>query len=124
MFKKIIIAYIIIATFATGCKNQIKSPATPEAAKSIRGFSHGRIRLSDPVKLADYLLQNSKIWTPENIVSTMNRRKEQFVELKPTVPVIITYYTSWVDNKGVLHFTDDIYGQDKQMALKMFTNPQ
>ncbi|MEO8763037.1 MAG: L,D-transpeptidase family protein [Ginsengibacter sp.] len=92
--------------------------------RSTRGLSHGCIRLSDPVKMADYLLQNSKIWTPENIVSAMNSGKEQFVELKPTVPVIITYYTSWVDNKGVLHFTDDMYGHDKQMSLKMFTNPQ
>jgi murein L,D-transpeptidase YcbB/YkuD len=93
-------------------------------SRSTRGLSHGCIRLSDPLKLADYLLLSSKMWTPEKIVSAMNSGKEQFVELKNKIPVIITYYTSWVDNKGVLHFTDDIYGHDKQMATKMFTNPQ
>jgi len=93
-------------------------------SRSSRGLSHGCIRLSDPVKLANYLLQNSKIWNPEKIISAMNSGKEQFVELKNKIPVIITYYTSWVDYKGVLHFTDDIYGHDKQMAMKMFTNPQ
>jgi murein L,D-transpeptidase YcbB/YkuD len=54
----------------------------------------------------------------------MNSGKEQFVMLKHPVPVIITYYTAWVDSKGALHFADDIYGHDQQMGLKMFTDPQ
>ncbi len=90
--------------------------------KSVRDLSHGCIRLSDPKKLANYLLLNSKTWTPERIDSAMNCGKEIFVQLKKPVPVIITYYTSWVD-KGVLHFAEDIYEHDIEMARKMFTNP-
>jgi murein L,D-transpeptidase YcbB/YkuD len=100
---------------------------SPEKAlfnKSERDLSHGCIRLSDAPKMAHYLLQNSKTWTPEKIDSAMNSGVEQVVQLKPSVPVIITYYTAWVDNKGALHFADDVYGQDNKMALKMFTNPQ
>jgi L,D-transpeptidase YcbB len=100
---------------------------TPEKGlfkKSSRGLSHGCIRLSDPVKLANYLLQNSKTWTPAKIDSAMNSRVEQFVKVKDPIPVIITYYTTWVDNNGSLRFADDIYGHDKKMAAKMFTDPQ
>ena len=100
---------------------------TPEKGsfnRSERDLSHGCIRLSDAPKMANYLLRNSNEWSPEKIKDAMNSGKEQFVKLKDPVPVIITYYTAWVDNKGVLHFADDIYRHDKQMAQKMFTNPQ
>ena len=89
--------------------------------RSVRDLSHGCIRLSDPVKLANYLLQNTP-WTPEKIEEAMNSRKEKFVRIKNPVPVMITYYTAWVDGKGVLHFADDIYGHDKKMAAQMFTD--
>jgi murein L,D-transpeptidase YcbB/YkuD len=92
--------------------------------RSERGLSHGCIRLSDAPKMAKFLLRNYTEWTPEKIEAAMNRGKEQFVNLREPVPVIITYYTAWVDGKGVLHFNDDIYQHDKQMAVKMFSNPQ
>ncbi len=100
---------------------------TPEKGffnRSERDLSHGCIRLSDAPKMAYYLLRNSSEWPPEKINTAMNSGKEQFVRLKDPVPVIITYYTAWVDNKGGLHFADDIYGHDKEMAQKMFVNPQ
>ena len=98
---------------------------TPEKQffnNSQRDLSHGCIRLSDAPKLAHYLLQNSKTWTKEKIDSAMNSGHEQIVKLKDPVPVIITYYTAWVDNRGVLHFADDIYQHDREMAVKMFSN--
>ncbi|MCD6013748.1 MAG: hypothetical protein K0Q79_3610 [Flavipsychrobacter sp.] len=100
---------------------------TPEKSlfeRDERGLSHGCIRLSDPVKMANFLLQDSEKWSPEKIAAAMNSGKEQFVKIKDPVPVIITYYTAWVDDKGVQHFADDIYGHDKEMAVKLFTDPQ
>ena len=100
------------------------SPEKGLFKKATRDMSHGCIRLSDAPKLAYYLLQNSDTWTREKIDSAMNSGHEQFVQLKNPVPVMITYYTAWVDNNGVLYFADDIYGHDSAMALKMFTDPQ
>jgi len=100
---------------------------TPEKGffdRSERDLRHGCIRLSDAPKMANYLLRNSSEWSPEKIKTAMNSGKEQFVKLKSPVPVIITYYTAWVDNKGGLHFADDIYDHDREMAKKMFANPQ
>lgn len=88
-----------------------------------RAFSHGCIRLSDPVKMANYVLRNQKEWTPEKIDAAMNSGQEQFVKVKDPIPVLITYYTAWVDENGVLNFRDDIYGHDANLAQKMFTNP-
>ena len=100
---------------------------TPEKGlfnKDKRAYSHGCIRLADPVKMADYLLDDSQKWTPEKINEAMNSGKEKYVDLKKSVAVIITYYTAWVDENNRLNFRDDIYHHDADMAAKMFTDAE
>lgn len=97
------------------------TPAKALFSKDKRAYSHGCIRLSEPVKFAQYLLRNQPEWTPERQEAAMNSGKETFVKINKSVPVIITYYTAWVDENGVLNFRDDIYKQDAQLAKRMFT---
>ena len=54
----------------------------------------------------------------------MNSGKEKYVKLPKAIPVLITYYTAWVGDDGLLHFADDIYDHDKNLAKKMFTTSQ
>jgi murein L,D-transpeptidase YcbB/YkuD len=98
------------------------TPAKSLFNKDKRAYSHGCIRLSDPAKMANYLLKNDPEWSPESIDAAMNSGTEKYVKLKDPVPVLITYYTAWVDEKGLLHFADDIYDHDKAIMRKMFTN--
>lgn len=86
-----------------------------------RAYSHGCIRLSDPKKLATYLLQNDTSFTEKKIDSFMNASVERGVRLQPSIPVMISYYTAWVDEAGKLHFANDVYGNDKALAKKMFS---
>ena len=81
-----------------------------------RAFSHGCIRLAEPVKLATYLLRNQPEWTSEKINIAMDSSKEKWVPLKKPLPVFITYFTAWVDSEGLLNFRKDIYGHDKNLA--------
>lgn len=99
------------------------TPAKSLFSQDKRAYSHGCIRLSDPVWMANYLLRNQKSWTPEKIDEAMNSGTEQFIKLKDPVPVLITYYTAWVDENGLLNFRDDIYSHDAKLAAKMFVNP-
>lgn len=85
-----------------------------------RAFSHGCIRLEDAEKLANYVLRADSEWTPEKINKAMNSKKEQFVRVKRPVPVIITYFTAWVDETGKIQFREDVYGHDKKTAEKLF----
>jgi len=96
------------------------TPSRSLFSKQQRAFSHGCIRLQEPFDLAVYLLRNQPEWTNEKIKAAMNSSKEKWVALSKTVPVFITYFTSWVDEDGVLHFTDDIYGHDKKLAAHLF----
>ena len=96
------------------------TPAKALFSKDKRAYSHGCIRLSEPVKMAEYLLKDSPEWTPESIDEAMNSTTEKHVSIKKPVPVLITYYTAWVDDNGQLHFADDIYSHDAGLANKMF----
>ena len=96
------------------------TPAKSLFEKDKRAYSHGCIRLAEPQKMAQYLLHDQPEWTPEKIEKAMNSGHEQYVKLKKTIPVIIAYYTSWVDDNGQLNFRDDIYNHDQDLGNKMF----
>jgi len=97
------------------------TPAKNLFEQDKRAFSHGCIRLAEPFKLLNYVLKDDSEWDQARIDEALNSGDEKFVKLKHPVPVLITYYTAWVDDNGALHFADDIYGHDKITIAKMFT---
>ncbi|MEJ7827519.1 MAG: L,D-transpeptidase family protein, partial [Segetibacter sp.] len=87
-----------------------------------RALSHGCIRLADSEKMAEYILRDQKEWTSSKINEAMNSTKPVEVAVKKKLPVVITYFTTWVNDEGQLVFREDIYGHDKKMADRMFTS--
>lgn len=85
-----------------------------------RTFSHGCIRVSEPQRLAEWLLRKDSAWTEKKIVAAMNGDKEKFITLKEKVPVYIGYFTAFVDSDGRLNFRDDVYGHDARLAATLF----
>jgi murein L,D-transpeptidase YcbB/YkuD len=98
------------------------TPAKSLFSEDARAFSHGCIRLAEPQKLAAYLLRNQPKWAEQNIKTAMSAPKENWVTLKESLPVFITYFTAWVDSEGLLNFRDDIYGHDKRLATQLLLN--
>lgn len=96
------------------------TPSKSLFSRDKRAFSHGCIRVSDPEWLANYVLRKQPEWTPDKINAAMNAGSEKQVKVKDPIPVIITYYTAWVDDRGRVNFRDDIYGHDKRVMAKMF----
>ena len=90
--------------------------------ESKRAFSHGCIRVSEPQKLAEFLLRKDSTWTTEKIAAAMHAGKERAVRLKPheQVPVVIGYFTAWVGSDGKLNFRNDVYGHDRKMEARYF----
>jgi len=85
-----------------------------------RAFSHGCIRVAEPRKLAIHLLKGDPSWSVSRIDSAMNAGTEKYVVLKKTVPVSIVYFTAWADEKGRIHFRDDIYNRDERLMEMIF----
>jgi murein L,D-transpeptidase YcbB/YkuD len=99
---------------------------TPEKAlfkKTKRAYSHGCIRLSEPMKMADYLLGEDSEWTNERVDSLWQTQTEKWVRVKEPVAVLIAYNTCWVNEDGKTAFREDIYNYDKKMSRKLFAQP-
>lgn len=92
------------------------TPAKTLFESDQRAFSHGCIRVAQPKKLASYLLKDQPEWTEEKMEAAMHAGKEQWVPVKNPVPVLITYFTAWVDEEGYIHFRKDLYKRDERMA--------
>ena len=97
------------------------TPAKSLFEKETRAFSHGCVRLGDPIRLAAWLLRSDKNWTREKMLAAMDQSKEKWVRLDHPVPVFIVYFTAWVTSDGLLNFRDDIYGHDKRMAQHLYS---
>lgn len=92
------------------------TPAQDLFERTTRAFSHGCIRASRPLLLANLLLDRQKEkWTMERINEVVEKGEREVVILKEPVPVHITYQTVWVDNTGEIHFNNDNYRRDKQL---------
>lgn len=96
------------------------TPSKGGFARESRAFSHGCIRLSEPQRLAEYLLRNDTTWTTEKIKAAMNKGSETWVTLKEKRPVTIGYFTAWVGPDDRLYFCDDVYGHDEKLAAELF----
>ena len=91
------------------------TPARHLFARAQRSFSHGCIRLSRPVDLAEYLLKGNPKWSRDVILSSMGTGRERSVPLPESIPIHLLYWTAWVDADGIVHFRNDIYGQDNPL---------
>ena len=89
-------------------------------SQSNRSFSHGCVRLSEPIKLATYLLRDRPEWDQATILDTIATHREKYITLKEKLPVYLVYFTAWADADGHPHFRDDIYGLDKKLAREYF----
>lgn len=92
------------------------TPSKGLFASERRDFSHGCVRLGDPVALAAHVLRDQPQWTVERIRAAMtdgddNRR----VNLTRPIPVCIVYATAVASEDGNVYFYPDIYELDDEL---------
>jgi murein L,D-transpeptidase YcbB/YkuD len=79
----------------------------------IRNFSHGCMRVQNPMDFAELLLTNDENWDPERIERVLDSGVETTVRLRTHVPIFIEYYVVRVDELGRTHFLSDVYRYDR-----------
>lgn len=90
------------------------TPAQELFSRARRDFSHGCVRVEDPVGLAQYVLRGLPEWTPETIREAMTRGpRSRRVNLPRPIPVVLFYTTAAVETDGRIRFAPDIYGHDR-----------
>ena len=82
-----------------------------------RAFSHGCMRVQDPVRYAEVLLSLVRPHDgyTEDRIRRMFGSGEVDISFPTFVPVHLTYQTAFVDEQGKLEFREDIYGRDKTL---------
>lgn len=79
--------------------------------KATRAFSHGCIRVDEPLGLAEVVLDGEG-WTREQIESLIESEETRTVNPSESLLVQILYWTAEVDDRGVINFYGDIYERD------------
>jgi murein L,D-transpeptidase YcbB/YkuD len=90
------------------------TPAVSLFARDRRDFSHGCIRVEEPVALALFVLQDRPDWPEARIRAAMTEGEPMTLRLAEPIPVLIAYGTAMVKG-GQVYFYDDIYGQDRRL---------
>ena len=92
------------------------TPAQALFSRSRRDFSHGCVRVRDPVALAEWALAGTPHWTRDRIGATMlGDQTVRAAVVRPT-RVVLFYTTAFISPEdGTLRFADDIYDHDVEL---------
>ena len=75
-----------------------------------RRFSHGCIRIENPLGLVEFIFNDDDNWDAQKVQSAINSGvSNSNVFLKKPIPVHILYFTVWVENDNSIHFRNDVY---------------
>jgi L,D-transpeptidase YcbB len=86
----------------------------------VRMFSHGCVRVRNPVKLAEVLLQEDNGWSKSKVDDLIeNGPEENEITLTEPIPVHVTYFTARVSKDGKVEAFNDVYGHEKRITLAL-----
>jgi murein L,D-transpeptidase YcbB/YkuD len=92
------------------------TPAQALFSKSRRDFSHGCVRVADPLALATWALAPQPAWTRETIAAAMSGSGTVRVPLDRPIQVLLFYTTAAVmPEDGTIRFAEDIYHHDARL---------
>jgi L,D-transpeptidase YcbB len=84
--------------------------------QSRRAFSHGCMRVRNPVRMAEILLAEDKGWDAAKVDGLVEHGPENNeVQIDRTIGVHVTYFTAWVDDQGEIQMASDVYGHEKRI---------
>ena len=86
--------------------------------KSFRALSSGCIRVQDPLRLTEHLLDDSIKWNLKRINQIVKEGETKIVSFDKDIYIHILYWTAWSE-KGSLFFRDDLYNLDGRLYQKL-----
>jgi murein L,D-transpeptidase YcbB/YkuD len=100
------------------------TPAQEIFRRSRRDFSHGCVRVEDPLGLAAWVLRGRPEWDRAAIERALASAHDLRVAVTDPVLVMIFYATVIVRSDGGVRFFDDLYGHDAQLARALAQGPR
>jgi murein L,D-transpeptidase YcbB/YkuD len=87
------------------------TPSRSLFAVSMRAMSHGCVRVHEPLAFGEALLGAQGV-TAKRLAGLIGGAEKR-VNVAPTIPVHLAYFTETVDASGALKSFKDVYGHDK-----------
>ncbi|HEX9881493.1 MAG TPA: L,D-transpeptidase family protein [Hyphomicrobium sp.] len=85
-----------------------------------RAYSHGCMRVRNPVRMAEILLAEDKGWDAAKVDDLVAHGPEDnAIAIERAIGVHVTYFTAWVDDNGETQMASDIYGHEKRITLAL-----
>ena len=89
----------------------------------LRAFSHGCLRLHNPIEFADYLLTvDSNYYTVDSVQAHIDRKNCRKMRFKNPLPIYVRYYTCEADSDGNVYYFRDVYELDAVIRRLLFRN--
>lgn len=83
-----------------------------------RAYSHGCMRVHEPLKLAKYLVDFDAQGDTIDVEGIVKSKQSKMVKLKRDLPVFVEYHTIQFDPDGRPRFLNDIYRRDRRDLSK------
>jgi len=84
-----------------------------------RAFSSGCVRVERALELAERVLDDAPQWNPDSIAKVITAGQTQNVTLHRKMPILLMYWTAWVDHEGIVNFRHDVYDSDAKWAAAL-----
>lgn len=94
------------------------TPSRHLFARSRRSYSHGCVRVQDPLDLAREILVTQD-WDASAIERVVNNGRTRYVNLDEHLPVLLYYLTARADEQGRVGFRDDVYARDAPLLAAL-----
>jgi murein L,D-transpeptidase YcbB/YkuD len=91
------------------------TPAKALFNADVRAFSHGCVRVRNPMRFAEIIFSETAGWAPTRVASLARGRPENQVPVGGKIGVHITYFTVVVDDEGKARTFHDIYGHEARV---------
>lgn len=95
------------------------TPTKPLFNRTIRAFSHGCIRLQNPLDMAEFLLKKDGNPAAEEIDNILAKFATREIDLQKEVPIFIEYSTVSTTEDGRAVFLGDIYKRDTDALAEL-----
>lgn len=97
------------------------TPSKNKFMNDIRPYSHGCVRVDQPIKLAEYLLaREGEVFHIDSVKNTIDKRQRKTITLQNNMPVHIRYFSAEGDEKGGIRFYPDVYRKEQELQEVIF----
>jgi murein L,D-transpeptidase YcbB/YkuD len=99
------------------------TPSRGLFASARRAFSHGCVRVDDPMRLGELAMGGAERGWSQARLRSLVGDKERTIFLPRPLPIHLEYFTAFVDDSGALQLREDIYGHTGRVEMALGLPP-